>query len=177
VAASVAAALMLGPGEARAVCSGLDGRPCVPHVCSRFEGPRRVQDIFFPPGQDDRVTVQGRDRSPAKPTKPVNAIKDVFAAFRECWRGPPPNLSRPGTEITIRFSFKRDGSMIGSPRVTFQTELSQEQRHAYFTAVAEALQRCVPLPFTESFGNAVAGHPFAIRFVDDRNTKKAECHL
>jgi hypothetical protein len=28
----------------------------------------------------------------------------------------------------------------------------------------EALQRCTPMPFTESMGGAVAGRPFAIQF-------------
>jgi hypothetical protein len=149
--AAIAAPLLCCPGDARAVS---------PDV--------------FPFGYDRWVNVQGREQPPDKPNKPVNTIQDVFDAFRACWRGPPANVSRPGTEITIRFSFKRDGSIIGSPRVTFQSELSQEQRLAYFTAVAEALQRCLPLPFTASFGQAVAGHPFALRFIDDRSLKKAE---
>ena len=105
---------------------------------------------------------------------PVNTIAEVFAAFRTCWRGPPEEMSRPGTEITIRFSFRRDGTMIGSPHLTFQTELTSEQRRAYFTAVSEALDRCLPLPLTPSFSEAIAGHPFVFRFVDDRNQKKAE---
>jgi hypothetical protein len=34
--------------------------------------------------------------------------------------------------------------------------------------VAQALKRCASLPFTEAFGNAVAGQPFTMTFVDDR---------
>jgi hypothetical protein len=36
------------------------------------------------------------------------------------------------------------------------------------------LQRCAPLPFTEALGNAVAGRPFTMRFIDDRKLKQAE---
>jgi len=34
--------------------------------------------------------------------------------------------------------------------------------------VAETLKRCASLPFTEAFGNGMAGEPFTMRFVDDR---------
>ena len=32
-----------------------------------------------------------------------------------------------------------------------------------------ALERCTPLHFSEGLGNAVAGRPIAIRFVDNRD--------
>ena len=34
--------------------------------------------------------------------------------------------------------------------------------------VVETLKRCASLPFTEVFGNGMAGEPFTMRFVDDR---------
>jgi hypothetical protein len=42
------------------------------------------------------------------------------------------------------------------------------ERASYHTAVAETLKRCASLPFTEAFGNGIAGGPFTMLFVDDR---------
>ncbi|TMJ82089.1 MAG: hypothetical protein E6G79_13985, partial [Alphaproteobacteria bacterium] len=41
---------------------------------------------------------------------------------------------------------------------------NDNDRLQYRVAVMEALQRCTPMPFTESMGGAVAGRPFAVRF-------------
>jgi hypothetical protein len=35
------------------------------------------------------------------------------------------------------------------------------------------LKRCTPLQFTEALGNAVAGRPFTMRFLDSRKLKQA----
>jgi hypothetical protein len=72
-------------------------------------------------------------------------------------------------EITVLLSFKRNGEMFGQPRIIFQSsDASDVQRASYRTAVAETLKRCASLPFTEAFGNGMAGAPFTMRFVDDR---------
>jgi hypothetical protein len=66
-------------------------------------------------------------------------------------------------------SFNRAGEILGHPRITFESEqASDNDRLQYRVAVMEALQRCTPMPFTESMAGAVAGRPFAIRF---RNRK------
>jgi hypothetical protein len=36
------------------------------------------------------------------------------------------------------------------------------------------IKRCSPLPFTDALGNAVAGRPFTMRFLDDRKLEQAE---
>jgi hypothetical protein len=71
-------------------------------------------------------------------------------------------------EITVRFAFKRDGSLLGRPQITYETRgAMDEERIIYRTAVMEALQRCAPMPFTSGMGGAIAGRPLTIRF-DDR---------
>ena len=68
-------------------------------------------------------------------------------------------------DITIIVSFNRSGAIMGHPRITYESpEATDDDRLAYRVAVMEALQRCTPMPFTESMAGAVAGHPFAIRF-------------
>ena len=51
--------------------------------------------------------------------EPINTLKDVIAALRACWAPPPMDQSRPGMEITVQVSFRRDGELMGHPRITF----------------------------------------------------------
>ena len=95
----------------------------------------------------------------------VDNIKEAFARLRTCWKPPPESQANPDVEITVIVSFKRDGSILGHPKITYESEhATDNDRLAYRIAVMEALQRCTPMPFTESMGGAVAGRPFAIRF-------------
>jgi hypothetical protein len=110
-----------------------------------------------------------------KPQAPLNMLKDIGAALQACWVPPPMDQSRPGMQITVQMSFKRNGELFGQPRITFESAgASDDERLAYRIAVAQMLQRCAPLPFTEALGNAVAGRPFTMRFIDDRKLKQAE---
>jgi hypothetical protein len=95
----------------------------------------------------------------------VDSIKDVVARLRTCWRPPPATSANPGIDITVVVSFKRDGHILGHPRITYESEQATDNdRVAYRIAVMEALQRCTPMPFTEGMAGAVAGRPFAVRF-------------
>ena len=107
--------------------------------------------------------------------RPLDSIRDMFTALRGCWVPPPKDEARHGMEYTIRFSFKRDGEMIAPPRVTCASHDAPAQvRDIYRDAIDAALKRCVPLHFSEAMGEAVAGHPIAIRFVDDRTIDNAK---
>ena len=108
------------------------------------------------------------------PPPTVNTLNDLWAALRACWVPPPIDQSRPGMQITVLMSFKRNGELLGQPRITFESAgATDDDRLAYRTAVAEMLKRCSPLPFTEAFGNARAGQPVTIRFIDSRKLKQA----
>jgi hypothetical protein len=110
----------------------------------------------------------------AEPAR-LNTMKDMGPALQACWVPPPIDQSRPGMQITVQMSFKRNGELLGQPRITFESAgASDDERLAYRLAVAEMLKRCSPLPFTDALGNAVAGRPFTMRFIDDRKLKQAE---
>ena len=99
----------------------------------------------------------------------VDTIKEVFAKLRTCWKPPPPSRANPNVEITVVVSFTRDGNILGRPKITYESEQATDNdRLMYRIAVMETLQRCTPMPFTEGMGGAVAGRPFAIRFVPKR---------
>jgi hypothetical protein len=95
----------------------------------------------------------------------VNTIREAIARFGACWKPPPASRAHP-IDITVMVSFNRDGNILGRPRITYESEQANDNdRLLYRVAVMEALQRCTPMPFTESMAGAVAGHPFAVRFL------------
>jgi hypothetical protein len=99
----------------------------------------------------------------------VDNIKQAFARLRACWKPPPPSRANPDVEITVIVSFTRDGNILGHPKITYESEQATDNdRLMYRIAVMETLQRCTPMPFTEGMGGAVAGRPFAVRFVPKR---------
>jgi len=109
------------------------------------------------------------------PQLPLNTLNEVSAALRACWVPPPLDQSRVGMQITVQMSFRRNGELLGQPRITFESaDASDDERLAYRIAVAKMLRRCAPLPFTDALGNALAGRPFTIRFIDHRKLRQAE---
>lgn len=109
-----------------------------------------------------------------KPAAPLNTIAEVFAALDACWVPPALDQARAGMQITVLVSFKRDGEILGKPRITYETpNASDDERQSYRVAMAQALRRCTPLPFTDALGNALAGRPLTLRFIDNRKLKQA----
>ena len=47
---------------------------------------------------------------------PVNTIKEMLSAIYACWE-PPPGTA--GMSITLQFSLRRQGTLIGKPRATY----------------------------------------------------------
>ncbi|MGZ3330052.1 MAG: hypothetical protein ACXU85_23110, partial [Xanthobacteraceae bacterium] len=91
----------------------------------------------------------------------VNTIREAIARIGSCWKPPPLSRANP-IDISVIVSFNRSGEILGHPRITYESEQATDNdRVAYRIAVMEALQRCSPMPFTESMAGAVAGHPFA----------------
>ena len=93
---------------------------------------------------------------------PIDTPGDVGRAIEACWR--PPHA---GDQVTVRVSFRRDGSVFGTPFVTFKKALAAGPTAGaeLTTSIEQAVARCAPLPFTRRFGAAVAGQVFLIRFI------------
>ena len=104
----------------------------------------------------------------------INTLSQLFARLGACWVPPPPSAGDPGIEITVVVSFRRDGSLLGKPSIAYETPtVTDANRTRYEIALAQALQRCTPMPFTDELGGAVAGRPLRIRF-DARKLKSTE---
>jgi len=177
-------------------CSVLSPHPCHPTFCSVFSHHPCQPDINYPFGQNLQLTIksraaveapkmaeaspppgkeadEGKDQDEGKEKDAskhrLNTIGDMFAALRACWVPPAKDASRPGTQMSVRLSFKRNGEPVGPPRITYVSPgTPPEVRKIYLDAITAALNRCTPLPFSRGLGGALAGRPIAIRFVDDR---------
>ena len=100
----------------------------------------------------------------------LDTLHAMFDALRACWIPPDEEEARPGMQMSVRFAFKRSGDVIATPRVTYVSQgASPRTRDVYLHAITAALERCTPLQFSKGLGNAVAGRPIAIRFVDNRD--------
>jgi hypothetical protein len=114
------------------------------------------------------------------PHQPINTLGELFAALRACWEPPPLDGAHDGMELTVRFSLTRFGRIFGKVAVTFESQdASDDNRRIYRKSVADALERSTPFPITDAFGNAIAGRPLAIRFIDTRRQRSgaAATHL
>ena len=149
--------------------------------------PSALPGYLRPFGQDLRLTIvstdeddpasnpggdankDGGDADKAGHEKPLDSIREIYAALRTCWMPPPKDSARHGMEYTVRFALKRDGEIMAPPRVTYSShDAPAEVRDVYRDAVNAALARCTPLHFSNGMGGAVAGRPIAIRFADNR---------
>ncbi|MBV9239982.1 MAG: hypothetical protein JOZ94_29450 [Xanthobacteraceae bacterium] len=164
------------PFDPRCVPSVLDRHPFEPTVCSVFQRFPCVPRWPGTLGEDLLLTIQSSKIGEyAKPDHDLNTISDLFAALRSCWQPPDGDNASPGTQMTIRMSFKRDGEVFGQPRVTYSTRgISKETRATYHDAIVAAITRCAPLQLTKGLGGAIAGRPINIRYVDDRGDKQGQ---
>jgi len=160
-------------------CSVLDRRPCTPTYCSVFNHGPCIPEIDYPYGENLQLTIQTvparEDKEKyRRPDHDLDNIGDLFAELRSCWSPPPPEVARQGMQMSVRFSFKRSGEMIGPPRITFATAgVPADTRETYLKAINASLEACIPLKFTDGLGGALAGRPIAIRFVDNRELSKS----
>ena len=121
------------------------------------------------------IEIRGTNVNPTRPKAPVNNLQELMAAFAGCWSPPPLDRARQPVDLTFQVSFKRSGELFGKPRtIQFARPIAPEERERYYTAVAEAVDRCSQMPFTDSMGGAVAGRTFRVNFIDRRNSRKAE---
>ena len=93
---------------------------------------------------------------------PINTLREIGPALTACWE-PPVDL--PAAEVTVRLSLKRDGHLLGEPRITLSRLPGDADDQKQFVAsVLVGIAACLPLNITDSLGGSVAGRIFTIRF-------------
>jgi len=96
----------------------------------------------------------------------LNTMNDVGAALQACWT-PPANSEN--TSVTLSFSFRRDGTLIGRPRPTaIKVGGDAKARQGYVEAATSALQHCLPLSFSPALAKGIAGKVYTLQFNSPR---------
>ncbi|MES2599211.1 MAG: hypothetical protein V4602_00225 [Pseudomonadota bacterium] len=153
-----------GLRESRSFCNSIRYGPCVSRA-GYFLGDTLQFTVLSKPGQKDAANY-------IKPDHDLNTIDDLFTALRACWMPPSSDTVSEGTEMSVKFSLKRDGRLIGPPRMTYVTDgVSTHIRDVYFNSIVASLDGCVPFVLTKGFSNAIVGRPIMIRYVDNRTLK------
>jgi hypothetical protein len=92
----------------------------------------------------------------------LNSLEELRRHFSNCYQ---PGTVSEGKEVTVRFALRRDGSLLGKPRVTYVKGAENATiRKVLSDAAVNAIATCVPAPLTEAFGRALAGRVYSIRF-------------
>jgi hypothetical protein len=94
---------------------------------------------------------------------PANTLRELFAELNRCLVTPKGII---GSELTIVFSLRRDGALLGKPKITFAKlpgDLSDQRKFA--DGVETAFNKCLPATITDGLGGAIAGRPLSMRFI------------
>ena len=126
-----------------------------------------AEPLPYPQGFALTVLVPPGPRAQAVAARlPLDRYGQVADALARCWDPSAAVGDKHWGAVTVRVSFKRDGSVNGVPRITYVDPLVDRSATADLRAsLLSALSRCAPLPFTASLGGAIAGQVFTIRFV------------
>lgn len=91
----------------------------------------------------------------------LKTMDDVGRVIESCWNAPSDSK---GT-VTLSFSFKRDGSLIGPPRPTsIAVEGDDQARKQFIASAIDALSSCTPLTFSSGLAEGIAGQVFTMPF-------------
>ena len=94
---------------------------------------------------------------------PADTLEVLGKALTACFQAP---AGSGGSVITVLVSLRRDGTVLGQPRITFSSLVGPpDGKRAFVAAALGALKACTPVAVTPALGGAIAGRPFTIRFV------------
>jgi hypothetical protein len=153
----------------------IDAGPFWYAPCGVFEC---IPEFYYPYGENLQVTILSQPSQDdatkyRKPDYELNTIGDLFAALRSCWSPPPADAAREDMQMSVVFSFKKSGVMIAPPRMTFATRGAPAgARDTYLKSIKASLSGCEPFHFTAGLGDAIAGRPIMIRYIDNRDLEK-----
>ncbi|PSJ53183.1 hypothetical protein [Kumtagia ephedrae] len=99
--------------------------------------------------------------SPSR-AEPLQTMDAVGAALQACWTAP---AGAGKSSVTLSFSFKRDGSLMGPPKPTaIAVEGDDNARKAFVGAAIAAVEKCTPLSFSPAIADGIAGGVYTMQF-------------
>lgn len=137
--------------------------PFVPDASPRL-GPAPFPQGFV---LDVPIKPDEREGNGGKNPGQLTRYRQIADALAACWHPPAEFDDHRWNQVTLRVSFKRDGTVNGLPRIPYTDEgLTTEARSDLRTSLIAALNACVPLSLSPSLGSAIAGQIFALRFTE-----------
>lgn len=158
---------------ATASAAGAAGRPCWDcDIPFQWDNGASLPPEIGPFPQGFALTVPVAPGQVAQaPLATLERYADVAVALGRCWATALHPEDARWRDVTLRVSFKRDGTVNGMARVSHVSGADNDEAgRRGTTSLLAALPRCTPLPFSPSLGRAIAGQVFAIRFVQQRNS-------
>ena len=125
----------------------------------------------YPQGFVLTVPVTPGALAPGPADYAIDRYAQVAPALGRCWSPLLDAADAKWRDVTLRVSFRRDGTVNGVPRIVHvSSPADPDAMERGRRSLLAALDHCTPLPFTPALGRAVAGQIFAIRFVQQRNS-------
>ncbi len=142
------------------------GQRYLPGIGGPFgDGVRRRTTPRQPPGVDQGLSGSVSPVTGRLSGEEVDRVAQIGPALRHCWNPPPMSGPTEGAMATVRFSLRRNGTLFGQPRVTWETRGTRPELQDAFTAsIVNAVRNCTPMRLSPRFGASIAGRPFTIRF-------------
>ena len=101
--------------------------------------------------------------------EPANTLPELWRALVACSRVSGVPAAAAGSEVTVLFSLKRDGSLNGQPRITHSHLIGEpDDQRAFVSAALSGIAHCLPVPITPGLGGAMAGRPLRLRIIRQR---------
>jgi hypothetical protein len=93
---------------------------------------------------------------------PLTTMDEVGAAIMSCWK-PPAGVEK--SAVTLSFSLRSDGSLVGPPQPTSINVAGDEKVRQQFVAAAmDAVDRCTPVELSPALAQGIGGNPFSMDF-------------
>ncbi|MGI6855225.1 hypothetical protein [Mesorhizobium sp. 1B3] len=94
--------------------------------------------------------------------EPLTTMEEVGTKILSCWS---PPAGAQNSVVSMRFSFKRDGSLVGPPRpANIDVAGDEDQRKQFIAAAAEAIKHCTPVELAPDLAQGIGGQVFTLQF-------------
>ncbi|HHV67520.1 MAG TPA: hypothetical protein GXX48_07735 [Ochrobactrum intermedium] len=92
----------------------------------------------------------------------LKTMDDVGSALNACWTAPAGSKN---SAVTLSFSFKRNGSLMGPPRPSaINVQGDDKAKKAFVDAAIDAVEKCTPLKLAPSLAEGICGNVFTMQF-------------
>ena len=99
---------------------------------------------------------------PAASAAPLENVSEIGPALLRCWH---PPAAPDGSAVTLRFSFRRDGSLMGVPLVTYVgVEGEVTTKREFADSAVRAIEACSPLELSPRFAATIGGKVYVMQF-------------